>query len=123
MPLPGSSIDAPPPSPALDPQAAQEAGPQGNPPLPADQLAQPLGPQGPDISGLNAFTNKIVEACLAVAAGFPSMGPTMQQAVAVIQNGLAQFGAQASSIPGIQGQSVTQAGPQFPGAVAAGKPF
>lgn len=125
MPLPNTPIDGPPPSPATDPAAAREVG------MPIDQLTTPMQiqPQGPDLSGLNTLGQKLIEGMLALAQAAPVIARDMDMAVATMQQALGKLGSQAgmggsgSMPPRVAGSVVTQAGAQFPGSQAGGRPY
>lgn len=130
--------DGPPPSPALDPAAAQEAGrpasavqtlTAGQRPSAAMGGNMPGAMQGggPDLSGIMVLGQKIDEALLALAQAAPVIGPDVQQMQAILMNALGKFAAQASSAgpgqPQPTGLTVSRSGPQFPGAQDGGKSF
>lgn len=138
--------DGPPPSPALDPAAAQEAG------MPASAVAGltagsalTSAPAGPDVSGILALGQKLVEGMLALAQAAPMIGPDMDQAQSIVMNALGKFSSGATGTgtsstspltttpqqppaqtqaPPPKGAVVSQAGPQFPGALTGNsRPF
>ncbi len=143
-------IDGPPPSPETDPAAAREA---GRPAAQIAQLTAGQNsamPAGPDLSGILVLGQKLVEGMLALAQAAPLIAPEMDQAQSIVMNALGKFSSQAATgtgtsssmplatpLPGgqtaptppgggppPQGQVVTQAGSQFPGAVSgSSRPF
>lgn len=121
-------VDGPPPSPATDPAAAQEA----RQPMPIDQLASPIQMQGsgPDLSGILTMAEHIEQGMLSIAGAVPQIADEMGQAKALFMAAIGRFVSQAGSSNGSmpaqspKGQQVTQAGAQFPGGgQGAGRPF
>lgn len=133
--------DGPPPSPMLDPAAAQEAGRPASAVAGLTAGSQLTAPPGPDVSGVLSLGQKIVEGLLALSQAAPVIGPDMDQAQAIVINALGKFSAGATGTgtspaaplagpqmqtqaPPPKGAVVGQAGPQFPGAVTSNsRPF
>ena len=122
MPNP-AALNGPPPSPMIDPAAAQESNPMRT--LVGPQAAQMQ--QGPDVSGLLMLGQKLSEGLLTLAQAVPEIADDINQCDGILKNALArvletQAGTGTSSSTPIGGAptspppgSVTQAGVQFPG--------
>lgn len=120
-------LDGPPPSPAVDPAAAQETG--ASPGQVQSLLGgqNPAFPSGPDLSGVLTLGQKIDAALTTLAQAVPLISPEIQQMQAILTNALGKFSA-TSTGSGTSGQMpmgmvVSPTGNQFPGAMNAGKPF
>lgn len=137
MPIGPQQLDGPPPSPVTSPPAAsnvsklgmltggaapgQPGGPSGT--------GAPAGPSAaPDLTGVMALGQKLVEAILSLASALPAQAGIFDQARELIENAIAQGlqsqGATRGAMSGSpSGAASTQAGPQFPGGgFAAGRP-
>ena len=121
-------VDGPPPSPATDPAAAQEA----KQPMPVSGLANPIQMQGqgPDLSGVLKMAEAVEQGLLSIMQAVPQIAPDLEQVKAMFMASVGKFVGQAGSsngsMPGagVRGQVVTQAGSQFPAAgQGAGRPF
>lgn len=136
--------DGPPPNPVTSPAAAQEAGAA---PSAITALLGGAGgaTQGPDLSGIMMLGQKLEQGLISLAQAVPLIAPDLDQCKAMLLNALGKFAsstvggtgtsptAPMQTMPGQPqpqagggaptGMSVSQAGPQFPGAQGGGRPF